>query len=114
MHKFLFFLLATFLIIYLEASVFKVDVRHPSDTQKQTLAKWRQRIRHTGFAGRPKGTMLSKNQLKAKALLGAKGGQNNEESSEIDDLDVNYDPYFYRVWLNPQGTIKLGIPRESN
>jgi hypothetical protein len=128
----LIFFATTFLALLLlnaflvDSAMFDVQVRHPSPAQKHQLGKWRQSIRHVAFAGRPKGTMLSKHQLKmaaaATAVKGAaamgkvgksaKDNQNNGESTEIEDLDIVYDPYFYRIWLNPQGTIKLGIPRK--
>uniref|UniRef100_A0A1I8BAS2 Peptidase A1 domain-containing protein n=1 Tax=Meloidogyne hapla TaxID=6305 RepID=A0A1I8BAS2_MELHA len=38
---------------------------------------------------------------------------NEGESAEIDDIDITEDPYYYRTWLNPQGTIKLGIPPQD-
>ncbi|KAF7627131.1 Peptidase A1 domain-containing protein [Meloidogyne graminicola] len=39
--------------------------------------------------------------------------RNEGESTEIDDIDITEDRFYYRTWLNPQGTIKLGIPPQD-
>ena len=106
-----FLLTFTFLLgTLVDAATFNVNVRPLSAAQKQAMSKWRQNLRQVGFK-RPKGTFGPREAGKKAVPADLLGRQDNSESSEIDDLDIMNDPYFYRIWLNPVGTIKLGIPR---
>lgn len=101
-------LLAILLLVdQLEASVLQVSLKHPKPEQKQILDKWRRSVHQMGFQRHD-----AKNP-KLAGRLAALRSQGNDESTEIDDLDVTTDPYYYRHWLNPQGEIKLGIPAQD-
>nr|CAD2173794.1 unnamed protein product [Meloidogyne enterolobii] len=81
-----------------ESAVFNVNIHPLKPKQKNILNKWHKSIKHFGF--------LNKS---AKNVLNGNEG----ESAEIDDIDITEDRYYYRTWLNPQGTIKLGIPPQD-
>ncbi|KAL7075136.1 hypothetical protein ACQ4LE_005446 [Meloidogyne hapla] len=98
MYLFFYFSISIIILINLissfESAVFNVDFKPLKLKQKNILNKWHKSIKYFGF--------LNKSE-----------NGNEGESAEIDDIDITEDPYYYRTWLNPQGTIKLGIPPQD-